>query len=71
MIHLNNKKKNGNPLIAQATIFTLAIIMAASSMAATAAGTTTTTTQQSPPVTAAATDNGSVNVLINWEPRER
>jgi hypothetical protein len=65
MIHLNNKKKNGNPLIAQATIFTLAIMIAASSMAATAAGTTT----QPPPVTAA-TDNGSVNVLINWEPRE-
>jgi hypothetical protein len=69
MIHLNNKKRNGNPLIAQATIFTLAItiIMAASSMEAPAAATTT----QLPPVTATTTtDNGSVNVLINWEPSE-
>jgi hypothetical protein len=67
MIHLNNKKRNGNPLIAQATIFTLAvtIIMAASSMEARSAATTT----QLPPVTAT-TDNGSVNVLINWEPSE-
>jgi hypothetical protein len=65
MIHLNDVKKNNNLPMA-ATIFTLAIIMAASSVAAPAAATTTT---QPLPVTAA-TDNGSVNVVINWEPIE-
>jgi hypothetical protein len=60
MRHLDNKKNN-NFLIAVAIIFTLAL-MVASSMPAIA------TTQQ-PPVTAA-TDNESVNVLINWEPTE-
>jgi hypothetical protein len=65
MIHLNNKKYSNHPIAAATTIFTLAIIMAASSVAAVAA---TTTTQPLPIV--AATDNASVNVLINWEPTE-
>jgi hypothetical protein len=64
MIHLNDVKKNNN--LPMATIFTLAIIMVATNVAAPAAATTTT---QPLPVTAA-TDNGSVNVVINWEPIE-
>jgi hypothetical protein len=74
----NNNRKipllyNLHHVTAAATIFTLAIIIAASSIVTPVAATTTTadtdTATASPPVTAA-TDNESVNVLINWEPTE-
>jgi hypothetical protein len=77
----DNNKNNNNPISAQTPISTLAaiiiiiiiIIMAASSMvpaAATTAAATTTQSSSPPPPVTAATDNGSVNVVINWDPGE-
>ena len=63
---------NLHHVTAAATIFTLAIIASSSivtSVAATTTADTATTVTASPPVTTA-TDNESVNVLINWEPTE-
>ena len=61
MIHLNSKN-NTRVIIAAATIFTLAIMMATSNMVAPPAAATTTTTMPQP--ITVATDNQSVNVLI-------
>jgi hypothetical protein len=69
------KKKKKYSLFSSASAATLvfaAVITTASSFIITsniAIPAAATTTQPSPPVTAT-TDNGSVNVLINWEPRE-
>jgi hypothetical protein len=65
------KKKKYSP--SEAALLLAAVIIAAPFVItlniATPTAATTTTTLSGPPVTAA-TDNGSINVVINWEPTE-